>query len=78
MTRNGWPSRSTLKSRIDTMCGWRSRAQARLSRMNRSRGPGAPAVVGPNDLDGDFVAEQRAPRAIHRAHPASASGARIS
>ena len=44
-------------------------AQTRLSRRNRSSGPG-PAMSGEDHLDRDLVAEQDAPRAIHRAHPA--------
>ena len=53
------------------MFGWRSRAQARLSRMNRSRAPAMPdRPSAEDDLDRDFVAEQRAAGAIDRAHPA--------
>jgi hypothetical protein len=47
-----------LKSRIETMWGWRSRAQAALA---HEALPGARhSGVGEDDLDRDFVAEQRA------------------
>ena len=52
------------------MCGWRSWAQARLSRRKRSRHTDGLDPVRPNDLDGDVVAKQRAMREIDLAHPA--------
>ena len=52
------------------MCGWRSWAQARLSRRKRSRHTDGIGSGPPNDLDGDLVAKQRAVREIDLAHPA--------
>ena len=49
------------------MFGWRSCAQARLSRTNRSSGAGT-LHIREDDFDRDVVAEQHPARAIHRAH----------
>ena len=50
------------------MFGWRSWAQARLSRRNRSRAAWSAADVGPHDLERHLVAEQPPPGAEHRPH----------
>ena len=51
------------------MLGWRSWAQARLSRTKRSSGAG-PSMIRQDDLDRDVVAEQDAAGAVDRAHAA--------
>ena len=57
------------------MLGWRSWAQARLSRRNRSRSSGGAVVRRLHHLDGDFVAEVQPAGPVDVAHPAGAERA---
>ncbi len=53
------------------MFGWRSWAQARLSRRNRARQHGGIRPRRPDEFYGDVVAQQRAMREVYLAHPAA-------
>ena len=69
MTRNGWPSGSMLKSRIETMLRM-PEACARTALAHEAFAGARDCRIREDDLDRDFVAEQRAAGAIHGAHPA--------
>ena len=68
----GWLALSKPKSRRPTMLGWRSWAQARLSRRKRSRDSGGASGVACITLMRDVVAEVHAAGAVDVAHAAGA------